>query len=72
MKKEVKEKIVRDNFKSTYGKMDVDTIMPVLATTLYDLFRAEKRIKKLKMWNLILITLVVLDLIAFWLPKLIK
>lgn len=47
-------------------------LMDVLSSTLFDLFKAERRIKKLKTWNLVLIALLVLDVVAFWAPKIIK
>lgn len=58
--------------KNHFGKLPEGMLMDVLSSTLFDLFKAERRIKKLKTWNLVLMALLVLDVVAFWAPKIIK
>ena len=72
MKHEMKKKIVSGALKECKGNLNQDQIMDVLTTVMYDFFKTEKKLRRVVMWNWILIFLLVLDVLAFWLPKLIK
>lgn len=66
--KEMKD-IEKNHFGKLPTKLLIEEILPIMAI---DLFKKERLLKRVVIWNWILIALLVLDLIAFWLPKLIK
>lgn len=72
MKHSTKRKIVEETLKLEKGNLNPDQMMELVTCLMWDLFKADKKVKRLKFWNSVLAFLVILDVVVFWATKLIK